>query len=108
QWARGTDQARDHVDVVLARAARGQRARTALEVAALDHPSQRLDLVLAERGGSRVHHLHAVVVYRVVAAGDVGPAVEPPVRGREIEHRRGDLADVDPAAPRRPRALDEP
>src|SRR5262249_57909539 len=44
---------------------------------------------------------------RMVAAGDVGAAVELPVRGGEVENRRGHGADVDDVDSRRARALDE-
>jgi hypothetical protein len=40
-------------------------------------------------------HLHAVVLDRVVAPGDVGAAVELPVGGREVEDRRRREPDVD-------------
>src|SRR5262245_12849718 len=52
-------------------------------------------------------HLHAVVGHRVVAARDVGAAVQPPVRGGEVEHRRRDLADVHDVEAARAGALDE-
>jgi len=40
-------------------------------------------------------HLEAVVIGRVVAAGDGDAASAAEVVGREIGHRRGDHADVD-------------
>jgi hypothetical protein len=95
------------VEVIVARAARRQRARARGERAALDGVPQALDLLLGQRRGAGVHHLHAVVLDGVVAAGDVRAAVELPVRGGEIEDGRGDGPDVHDVEARRPRALDE-
>ena len=98
---------RDGVEVVVARVPRGEPARAGGEGAALDRLPQPLDLLLGERRRPGVHHLHAVVLDGIVAAGDVGAAVELPVRGGEIEDGRGDDADVDDVEARRARALDE-
>ena len=87
--------------------ASSRRAGAALEVAALDRGAQPLDLVLGERGGAGMDHLHAVVLDGIVAAGDVGAAVERPVRGGEVEDRRGDEADVDDVDAGGAHALDE-
>ena len=81
--------------VVLAGRARLEPARARLEVTALDHPPEGLDLVLAEGRGAGVHHLDAVVLDRVVAARDVGAAVELPVGGGEVHERRGRDREVD-------------
>ena len=89
------DQAHHDAEVVVADIARRHGALARLEVPPLDRVAQLLDLVLAQRGGAGVDHLHAVVVHRVVASGDVGAAVQTPVGGGEVQHRRGDLADVD-------------
>ena len=54
----------------------------------------------AEHRAALQQQLEAVVVGRVVAAGDLDAAVDVEIVGREIEHRRGahaDLHDVDPA-----------
>jgi hypothetical protein len=65
-------------------------------VGRLDAPAQRLDVVAVD-GAAGQHHLEAVVVLRVVAAGDLdaaGAAVFA-ARGRDVvEHRRGDRAQV--------------
>ena len=56
--------------------------------------ADRLDVVARQR---RVvdHHLEAVVVGRVVAAGDHHAAAGAEVLGGEVRHRRGDHAEVD-------------
>ena len=54
----------------------------------------------AEHRAALQQQLEAVVVGRVVAAGDLDAAVDVEIVGREIEHRRGahaDLHDVDAA-----------
>ena len=105
--ASGPDHPGDRVEVVLAGAPLAQPAGPAFVVAALDRRPQTLDLVLGQRRRTRVHHLHAVVLDGIVAAGDVGAAVELPVGGREVEDRRGDRADVDDVDAPGARALDE-
>ena len=61
-----------------------------------DAAAQALDL-LAVDGGTRQHHLEAVVVLRVMAAGDhdaAAAAVLAARGGDVIKHRRGDRTDV--------------
>jgi hypothetical protein len=72
-------------------------------------PAQLLDVLAVDRAAGQ-HHLEAVVVLRVVAAGDLdarGAAVPGARRGHVIEHRRGDGADVDHVQPGRCQALDQ-
>jgi hypothetical protein len=64
------------------------------QVADLDALAQRQDVVAGERV-ARQHHFQAVVVGRVVAAGHHDAAAGAEVVGGEVEHRRGDAADVD-------------
>ncbi len=101
------DDPRDRIEVVLARAALAQAAVAALVVPALDRPEERLDLVLGERRRARVDHLHAVVFDGIVAAGDIGAAVELPVRRGEVEDGRGGRADVDHVDTGRAHTLDK-
>ncbi len=102
-----TNQARDRVQVVGAGTPRSEGAPARLEVASLDEGVQRLDLFLGEGRRPGVDHLHPVVLDRIVAARDVGAAIEPPVRGGEVEQGRGGQADVDDVDAGRPRPVDE-
>ena len=64
------------------------------EVALFDAGAQRLDGV-AGQGFACQHHFQAVVVGRIVAAGDHHRAVGVELEGGEIHHRGGDAAHVD-------------
>src|SRR5438046_417765 len=90
------------------RRARSSRAsRLRIRVAAFGHRAEALDLVLGQRRRARMDHLDAVVLDGVVASGDVGAAVELPVRGREVEDGRGHQTHVDHVDPPRAHAVDE-
>ncbi len=52
-------------------------------------------------------HLHPVVLDRIVAARDIGAAIEPPVRSGEVEQWRRGQADVDDVDAGRSRAVDK-
>ena len=93
--AREAHVAGDRAQVLFAGVAGGRAPAAPLEVAGADAGEETLDLVLGERRRARVHHLDPVVGDRVVAAGDGGAAVEPPVGGREVEQRGVVDADVD-------------
>ena len=70
------------------------RARAALPVAGRRHPPELLD-VRAEEGAAAEHHLEAVIVGRIVAAGDHDAAVHVELGLGIIEHRRRPEADPD-------------
>src|SRR5439155_981151 len=97
-----TDQTLHGAEVILARAARLEAPSAGVPIAGLDHLTQALDLVLAQWRRAPVDHLDAVVLDRIVAARDVRPAVELPVRGGEIQDGRrhqSDVHDVDAGGP---------
>ena len=73
------------------------------EVALLDELAQLLDLGAVD-GRLAAQDLEAVVLGRVVAAGDQHAAVGVEVEHREVEHRRGHDADVDDVDARRQQA----
>ena len=75
----------DDGEVVLLGAAPGHPARARLEIPRVDQTAQILNLVLRQRDGAAVDHLDAVVGDGVVAARNVGPAVQLPVGGGEVE-----------------------
>ena len=60
---------------------------------AFDSLAQRLDVVAVD-GSALQHHLEAVVVLGIVAAGNLDTAVAQRVRGK-VKHGRGRQADVD-------------
>ncbi len=77
----------------VARLTAGGAVRLA-EILVVDAQLERLDGV-AGQGGAVDHDLEAVVVRRVVAAGDHHPGIDPRVvPGGEIQHRRGHHAQV--------------
>jgi hypothetical protein len=84
----------DALDVVGAHIRRAQRAGAVGEIVLGDASAQALDHVAVERLAAE-HHLEAVVIGRVMAAGHrhAGVAAEL-VRG-EVGERRGHAADVD-------------
>jgi hypothetical protein len=95
QPSRERDHAGDGAKVLLTRVSRRAPSLAACEVRGADGAEQALDLVLGEGSGPRVHHLHAVVRDRIVAACHGGAAVELPVCDGEIEQRGVIGADVD-------------
>ncbi len=81
-------------------------ATTDGEVIGADHAPERLD-ILAEESAMRLHHLDAVVLWRVMRAGDHHPATGVEVMRREVEHRRRAEADAIDVRPGRGKTLDE-
>ena len=77
-----------------------------LEVARFDQLAQLLNHLAVERGVPGAH-LEAVVLRRVVAAGDHRQPVDRQGVRRVVDARRGDDADVDDVDPGRGRATDE-
>ena len=58
-----------------------------------------LDIV-PEHGVVGEHHLEAVELGRIVRAGDLNAAVDVERLGREVQRRRGQLADINRHATR--------
>ena len=65
-----------------------------ISVALLDASAQRLDRVAVQRRAGQ-HHLQAVVLGRVVAAGDLHAGAGIQVHRGEVQHRRRHHADID-------------
>ncbi len=82
------------------------RALGVAERARLETATQILDLVAVHRLAAQAE-LEAVVVGRVVAAGDLDAAVEVPVEDREVDERRRHHAELDDAEPGRAKAVDQ-
>ena len=85
------------------------RPRPVHVVLGLDALAQALDLVAVDRAAGQ-HHLEAVVVLRVVAAGDLDAAVAAVLAargGHVVQHRRRHRADVDHVEPGRRQAADQ-
>ena len=75
------------VDIAVDHRLVGYGAVPALPVSGGRHRAELLD-VLAEEGAAEEHHLEAVIVGRIVAAGDHDAAVHGQLGLGEIEHRR--------------------
>ena len=78
-------------------------------VLGLDAPAQRLDLVAVDRTAGQ-HHLEAVVVLRVVAAGDLdarAAAVRAARGGHVVQHRCRHRTEVDHVQPGRCQPADQ-
>ena len=68
------------------------------QIAALDALAQLLQALAVQRLAAQ-HHLQAVVLGRVVAAGDLHARLRAQVVGGEVQHRRGHHANVDHGGP---------
>ncbi len=100
----------DDAGAVLGRDVHARGAALRLDIVlGLDARAQLLDVVAVD-GAAGQHHLEAVVVLRVVAAGDLDAAraAVPAARGGHVvEHRRRHGAEVDDVQPRRGQAADQ-
>ena len=76
-------------------------SRAATQVAALDARLQGGNRIARQRLAGD-HHLEAVIVGRIMAAGDGDAALRGELVRGEIAHRRGDHADVDDMGTARP------
>ncbi len=102
------DAGRDHLDVLVLHVdPREAAGRGGGDVALLlDERAQGLD-VGAEEARLAAHHLEAVLVARVVAAGDHDAAVDVQAEDRGVEHGRGADPDLDHVHPALDEAVDE-
>ena len=100
QRSREPDVIRDAIDVGRRDVGAPQASRAGGEAPRVDARAQVLDVGAGKRGAVH-HHLEAVVVGRIVAAGHHHARLRAEVMRGKVRHRRRDHADVDDVGARR-------
>src|SRR5205807_3513723 len=90
---RDPDIADDAIDVCRNDVRAADLPRAVIDIAEFDAGLDALDLGLSERRAGN-HHLEAVVIGRIVAAGDHDATLGAEVLRGEVAHRGGDHANV--------------